>query len=142
MAGSFSHCLGDDGKFRFDLIENMGDAHEACEEMFDMILWLADRLAKHELKPASDFIAMAEGAHVMRVNPEWDGAGSIKPSAVAGMLPGGLRKWVGRSDKEPGLRAIDYVIDPGDEIKRQIESLDASIAMRRVLTNIVDLVRR
>lgn len=37
MAGSYSHCERDDGSFRFDLIENMGDAHEACEQMFHMI---------------------------------------------------------------------------------------------------------
>jgi len=34
MAGSYKHCVSEDGSFRFDLIENMGDAHEACEDMF------------------------------------------------------------------------------------------------------------
>lgn len=37
MAGSYKHCCNDDGSFRFDLIENMGDAHETCEEMHGMI---------------------------------------------------------------------------------------------------------
>ena len=37
MAGSFSHCNDKDGSFRFDLIENMGDAYEACEEMHALI---------------------------------------------------------------------------------------------------------
>ena len=37
MAGSWQHCCNDDGSFRFDLIENMGDAHEACEQMHFMI---------------------------------------------------------------------------------------------------------
>lgn len=37
MAGSYQHCRKEDGGFDFDLIENMGDAHEACEEMFWMI---------------------------------------------------------------------------------------------------------
>lgn len=39
MAGSFHHC-NEKGKFRFDLIENMGDAHEACEMMHYMIVTL------------------------------------------------------------------------------------------------------
>lgn len=42
MAGSFSHCKADNGEFRFDLIENMGDAHGACEDMYWMILVLAE----------------------------------------------------------------------------------------------------
>ena len=40
MAGSFAHCQDDDGQFRFDLIENMGDAHEACEEMYWIVCYL------------------------------------------------------------------------------------------------------
>jgi hypothetical protein len=49
MAGSFNHCSetdedgdltgGDD--FTFDLIENMGDAHEACSEMHWLVWYLA-----------------------------------------------------------------------------------------------------
>jgi len=41
MAGSFTHCLKVDGGFTFDLIENMGDAHEACHDMFWMVRVLA-----------------------------------------------------------------------------------------------------
>ena len=41
MAGSYNHCRNEDGSFSFDLIENMGDAWEACEMMFFMIGWLA-----------------------------------------------------------------------------------------------------
>lgn len=37
MAGSYKHCKSESGSFRFDLIENMGDAHEACHQMFWMI---------------------------------------------------------------------------------------------------------
>ena len=41
MAGSYDHLRNDDtGAFRFDLIENLGDAHEACEECFYIIDWL------------------------------------------------------------------------------------------------------
>jgi hypothetical protein len=44
MAGSYRHVTNPDGSFRgLDLIENLGDAHEAIEEMHDMIRWLADR---------------------------------------------------------------------------------------------------
>lgn len=41
MAGSYAHCRAEDGSFRFELIENLGDAYEACEEMFWMIEVLA-----------------------------------------------------------------------------------------------------
>ena len=37
MAGSLSHITGKDGEFCFDLIENMGDAHEALAECFYII---------------------------------------------------------------------------------------------------------
>ena len=37
MAGSLDHIVGDDGRFRMDLIENLGDAHEALEECFHII---------------------------------------------------------------------------------------------------------
>lgn len=37
MAGSYGHCCKDDGSFWFDLIENLGDAYEACEQMHWMI---------------------------------------------------------------------------------------------------------
>ena len=42
MAGSYRHCRNEEtGQFYFDLIENLGDAEEACEMMFFMIGWLA-----------------------------------------------------------------------------------------------------
>ena len=40
MAGSYRHC-NDRGKFDFKLIENLGDAFEACEQMYWMIDYLA-----------------------------------------------------------------------------------------------------
>jgi hypothetical protein len=46
MAGSWEHCLNDDGSFRFNLIENMRDAHEACEHMFWLVRMLAGDLGK------------------------------------------------------------------------------------------------
>ena len=42
MAGSLNHLVGADGKFTMDLIENLGDAHEALEECFRPIHYLAE----------------------------------------------------------------------------------------------------
>lgn len=43
MAGSYRHCVSDDGNFLgTDLIDNLGDAYEALEEMYDMIQFLTD----------------------------------------------------------------------------------------------------
>lgn len=46
MAGSYKHCVTDDGLLRTDgsftgMIENLGDAWEAIEEMYGMIWLLA-----------------------------------------------------------------------------------------------------
>lgn len=44
MAGSYRHVTDADGSFRgIDLIDNLGDAYEALEEMHAMIGWLALR---------------------------------------------------------------------------------------------------
>jgi len=44
MAGSYQHCTNEDGTFRnedfTESIENLGDAHEACEHMHFMINYL------------------------------------------------------------------------------------------------------
>jgi hypothetical protein len=42
MAGSFSHIVTKRGRFNMRLIENMGDAHEALEECFNIIALLVD----------------------------------------------------------------------------------------------------
>lgn len=43
MAGSYKHVVNDDGTFRgVDLLDHMGDAYEAVEEMYGMIWFLAD----------------------------------------------------------------------------------------------------
>jgi hypothetical protein len=46
MAGSYNHVVNDDGGLRdnesfVDMIENLGDAYEAVEEMYGMIWYLA-----------------------------------------------------------------------------------------------------
>ena len=50
MAGSFNHILGDDGKFTFDTIENMGDACECAEECF----WLINHLSGGSIAKVRD----------------------------------------------------------------------------------------
>ena len=37
MAGSLNHIVGKDGHFKMGLIENLGDAHEALHECFEII---------------------------------------------------------------------------------------------------------
>ena len=68
MAGSFNHVCDDNGTFRFDLIENLGDAHEACEQMHALIMKLSGG------DPAKVRVAMdAVQADRMPSNPiNWD----------------------------------------------------------------------
>jgi hypothetical protein len=42
MASSYAHCTGINGSFRHDLIENIADSYEACQEMHWMIRFLAN----------------------------------------------------------------------------------------------------
>ena len=44
MAGSLSHITDDNGNFTMDLIDNLGDAHEALEECFDRIKLLEQQI--------------------------------------------------------------------------------------------------
>lgn len=57
MAGSYEHCCNDDGSYIgggfTGMIENLGDAEEACEEMHWMINYLAGG-DKEKIKRASD----------------------------------------------------------------------------------------
>ena len=55
MAGSFRHIVADDGSFTMDLIENMGDAHEALEECHQIIAelsarWGGERILHHSME--------------------------------------------------------------------------------------------
>lgn len=61
MAGSYRHCEGDDGSFRFYTIENMGDAYEACEMMYFMVKFLA--IDDRESALPEERIAQAEAAY-------------------------------------------------------------------------------
>ena len=45
MAGSYRHVTNPDGSYRgTDLIENLGDASEAIDEMWQMITYLATKV--------------------------------------------------------------------------------------------------
>ena len=80
MAGSYRHCLGDDGSFGFDLIENLGDAHEACEEMFLMIFFLsqhgnipiheAERWAQSVLREGDSFDRSRMSARMLELSQD------------------------------------------------------------------------
>jgi hypothetical protein len=55
MAGSFDHCLTEEGTYRgHDLLENMGDMKEAVEEMVFMLLYLKNRWGDQVLKDLSE----------------------------------------------------------------------------------------
>ena len=68
MAGSFRHCDAE-GAFHMDLIENMGDAHEALEMMHFMIRWLAG--ARALAVSVEQGIREAEDAYFRSVNPTY-----------------------------------------------------------------------
>lgn len=56
MAGSLNHIVNPDGSFTMNLIENMGDAHEALEECHQIIAWL---LESHSVGDAKRLLAVA-----------------------------------------------------------------------------------
>lgn len=54
MAGSYDHATNDDGTYRgVDLLENMGDMHEAVDEMW-MMIWVLSGGDRTKIKAASD----------------------------------------------------------------------------------------
>lgn len=65
MAGSYQHCVTDAGELRQpdgtfnDMIENLGDAYEAIEEMYGMIWLLATERVLSDLEPEE----IVEDAH-------------------------------------------------------------------------------
>lgn len=79
MAGSYSHCTNDDGSFRANLIENLGDAGEALEEMHFMIRYLAGNDSLRIQTAHHAYLAHAYPHHVR----ECDFCGKAKPSPTA-----------------------------------------------------------
>jgi len=63
MAGSYQHIVNNKNEFiGIDLIDNLGDAHEALEECYNMIQFLTggDKTT----------IFQAYHSHIAKVNPE------------------------------------------------------------------------
>lgn len=49
MAGSYKHCVAEDGQLLVNedlikMVETLGDAYEAIEEMYGMIWWMASTM--------------------------------------------------------------------------------------------------
>ncbi len=67
MAGSYGHVTKDDGTFICEdfcnMIENLGDAHEACEMMHFMINYLANELNRRGPRFKSEYLEEAEKAY-------------------------------------------------------------------------------
>jgi hypothetical protein len=64
MAGSLKHIVAPDGTFTMDTIENLGDAHEALEECFDLIAF-ACQLNPHFFGTTSSSSAGSDIAKVI-----------------------------------------------------------------------------
>ena len=58
MAGSLSHLTDKNGEFCFELIDNLGDAEEACEECFNRI-----RELKVEKEKIRDYLGHEREMH-------------------------------------------------------------------------------
>jgi hypothetical protein len=64
MAGSYNHVVTNNGNLvdneRFvQMVENLGDAYEAVEEMYGMIWWLAHMAADSGPTPPGELVEMA-----------------------------------------------------------------------------------
>jgi hypothetical protein len=66
MAGSYKHVVNADGTFHgVSLLDHLGDAYEALEEMYGMVWYLADSLAgryageQHRPAEAADLVEEA-----------------------------------------------------------------------------------
>ena len=75
MAGSFSHvAVMRDGKLRFrgmSLLDHMGDAYEAIEEMFDMIEHLSGGDMQKLREAHKAHCLKRNGFYEERVNADW-----------------------------------------------------------------------
>ncbi len=73
MAGSYKHCVDDKGRFRgVDLLDHLGDAYEALEEMYGMIWYLAFEHAQyagdqHRAAEAADLVEEARQSYKLGI---------------------------------------------------------------------------
>lgn len=82
MAGSYNHCVDDDGNLLdwerlAGSLENGGDVYEAVEELYGMIWWLADDGTRGDVKAAVELARQnyQEGLEIAR--RENGGAGAF-----------------------------------------------------------------
>ena len=78
MAGSYNHCITDEGKLRSPeslarMLENGGDVFEAVEEMYGMIWFLASMVQDAPAMPPEELVEHArqnypEGLELARQN--------------------------------------------------------------------------
>lgn len=78
MAGSYKHVTAPDGQLLprgRTLLDHLGDAHEALEEMYGAIWWLATRLAEGSEHAPSFFVdaAVAEYRTGLTMSPGTSG---------------------------------------------------------------------
>ena len=74
MAGSYRHVTSDDGSFRAELLDDLGDAYEAGEEMHYMIRWLAKFDKKRIVAAEHAFLLATYPHHIQdcaRCRGEW-----------------------------------------------------------------------
>jgi hypothetical protein len=78
MAGSYNHIVTNHGNLRnnesfVQMIENLGDAYEAVEEMYGMIWWLAHMAPDSPTMLPADLVELArlnyrEGLELAKAN--------------------------------------------------------------------------
>lgn len=69
MAGSYNHVITDNGSLRDNesfaqMIENLGDAYEAVEEMYGMIWMLAHMAANGPALPPAEMVEEARKNYI------------------------------------------------------------------------------
>jgi hypothetical protein len=92
MAGSYMHITNADGSFAgIDLIDNLGDAHEALEECHDMIAWLTGG-NRHRIHAAHLHGHLMKRHEHVRANPNdpiysfekyWENSGPVEADFAA-----------------------------------------------------------
>lgn len=120
MAGSYSHCVDREGEFIGEnfqnMIENLGDAYEACEQMVFMLHAIGDALGDHKA-----VMKWAENEYFHSVNP---GEHPEYPFPVHGRLEVvsetvNARHAIAKEIEAFAEQYVYSVSDPSDERKAQ-----------------------
>lgn len=85
MAGSFKHCVDDNYNFLGEkhLLDDMGDAYEACEQMVFMIRYLSGA-DKNKINAAVDAFYQSKNP---KYKPEFKVTGDQKSTMVLPNMP-------------------------------------------------------